>query len=132
MSQPINILSDFTNHIDIATTMNGGVALTDISFRQRKGEIILKMNIPSLQPDDYHVEISDGVLKVYGIINQSGNYNKIATGEDELYASVVREFPIPPSVNQDAIEAIYEDDTLTIHLPYSKDRKADHMRVRRS
>lgn len=78
---------------------------------------------PGVQRDDLNIEVEKGVLTVSGerkYPEENGKkYHRVESG----YGSFERVFQLPDSVDQDKIEAHYEDGVLTITL-HKEEKKA--------
>ena len=78
----------------------------------------LRLDVPGMSKEDISINLQNGTLTV------SGERTSERTEEDEEYVRVERAFGtfhrtfrLPDAVDEDHIEAAYEDGVLTIHVP---------------
>jgi len=82
----------------------------------------LRLDVPGMSKEDISINLQNGTLTV------SGERTSERTEEDEEYVRVERAFGtfhrtfrLPDAVDEDNIEAAYEDGVLTIHVPKTEE-----------
>lgn len=82
----------------------------------------LRLDVPGMSKDDISINLQNGTLTV------SGERSSERTEEGEEYVRVERAFGnfhrtfrLPDAVDQDNIEAAYEDGVLTINVPKTEE-----------
>ena len=96
-------------------------------------EIILKAELPGIDPKDVNLQVENGRLSIEG----ERKYEKEAKGENyhsqELaYGKFSRSFSLPTSVNQDRIQARYEKGILQISLPKKEEHKGRKVEIKKA
>ena len=116
-----NELKDFVNHIDMLNTINGGASLTSVVVEEKEDSLTIRVSAPALEGDAYNLMLRGDQLIVYTtlgdnwLVNGSKNVNKMP-----LFA---RTFDLPPFVNKEEIDAIYESGELRVILPFTEVNK---------
>ncbi len=81
-------------------------------------DIIIKMAVSGLKPEDISVVFSDYVLTVSGIRNDNSAHQKICFYQVEIrYGYFERKIKIPQYVDANNIQATYEDGFIVIIIP---------------
>lgn len=98
--------------------MTGGTDLA-MDVYEKDGDIIAKLNLPGIDPDDVDINLDKNRLTV------SGEYSsEKKEGDDKQYSyrerrfgSFSRSVRLPAQVDDESTEANYEDGVLTISMP---------------
>lgn len=89
-----------------------------------KDNLFLRAELPGLKKEDIHVELGDGVLTV------SGTRKSFAPdGQAENTSEFSRSISVPTRVQEDRINARYEDGVLTVTLPKAEEAKPRRVAV---
>ncbi|MBN2848371.1 MAG: Hsp20/alpha crystallin family protein [Coriobacteriia bacterium] len=97
----------------------GAVAwMPKIDVKRKGDDIVVRAELPGIDPEQVEVEVTDGVLTIRGERRQEEKQE----GEDWLvcescYGSFERSLTIPESVDVSAITAEYTDGILEVHVP---------------
>lgn len=102
----------------VGERMTGGTDLAMDVF-EKDGDIIAKLNLPGIDPDDVDINLDKNRLTV------SGEYSsEKKEGDDKQYSyrerrfgSFSRSIRLPAQIDDEATEANYEDGVLTISMP---------------
>ncbi|MHB1016750.1 MAG: Hsp20/alpha crystallin family protein [Coriobacteriia bacterium] len=89
-----------------------------VDVKRKDDDIIIRAELPGIDPADVDVEVTDGVLTIRGERHQEGKQE----GEDWLvcescYGSFERALTIPDGVDPASITAEYTDGILVVHVP---------------
>ena len=89
-----------------------------IDVKRKDDDIIVRAELPGIDPADVDVEVTDGVLTIRGERRQEERQE----GEDWLvcescYGSFERSLTIPESIDPATITADYTDGILVVHVP---------------
>lgn len=102
-----------------------------IDLSATENDLILKAEIPGLNPEDLDISITDDILTIKGEIK------KEFTKEDETYHSMEirhesfsRKFQLPCKVMVEDIEATYQEGILTIIMPKCKQEVSKRVQIR--
>ena len=99
----------------------------DISETDKEYEI--KVEVPGMQKDDFNVEVENGSIKVSGERKwEEEDKDKTYHRVESQYGSFVRTFGLPDDVNEENIEAHYDNGVLRIKLP-KDEQKSSSKRV---
>ncbi|MHB1135408.1 MAG: Hsp20/alpha crystallin family protein [Coriobacteriia bacterium] len=89
-----------------------------VDVKRKDDDIIIRAELPGIDPADVDVEVTDGVLTIRGERRQEAKKE----GEDWLvcescYGSFERALTIPDGVDPASITAEYTDGILVVHVP---------------
>lgn len=92
--------------------------------------LVLKAELPGLDPKDLEVRVEDGTLYLKGERKEERdvkeeNYHRI----ERSYGSFTRTFALPKSVNTDDIKADYKDGVLTLAMGKREEAKPKTIKV---
>lgn len=93
-------------------------SLPRLSVQQGAQEIVIRVEVPGISPEDLNVIVNDNVLTIRAIRR---SMETGGTGTEDSSASGVvsfeRSFTLPSSVNPDGVKARYHQGVLEIHIP---------------
>lgn len=100
------------------SNFNTGMTLPKVNIRETKDAYFVDMAVPGLKKSDFVIDLENQVLSISTEIeeqhqHQEENYTRREFG----YSSFKRSFSLPETVNEDAIQAEYNNGVLSIHLP---------------
>lgn len=89
-----------------------------VDVKRKDDDIVIRAELPGIDPADVDVEVTDGVLSIRGERRQEEKQE----GEDWLvsesfYGSFERSLTIPDGVDPATITADYKDGILVVHVP---------------
>ncbi|WP_340202679.1 Hsp20/alpha crystallin family protein [Ascidiimonas sp. W6] len=94
--------------------------LPAVNIKESEDHFDLELSVPGFKKDDIHIEVDDNVLTISSTVESSsenkdekGNY----TRREFSRSSFKRSFTLPETVNEDAINASYEDGILVLTFP---------------
>jgi HSP20 family protein len=107
------------------STGNGGNRATGftplVDVHETENEYLVKVDLPGVKADDVNVEVNENALSI------SGSRVAEETGQTQLverpYGSFVRTLTLPQGVDNDSIEAGYQDGVLELHIPKPAEQK---------
>jgi HSP20 family protein len=81
-------------------------------------EVVVKLEAPGLEPDDFEIEVTDSVLVVRGEKHaqreeRQGNYHLM----ERAYGYFERAIPLPVAVEEAGSKATYRNGVLQVSLP---------------
>ena len=85
---------------------------------------MVEMAVPGLKKSDFHIELDNQVVSISTEAKeeqerQEENYTRREFG----YSSFKRSFTLPESVDEEKINATYNEGILSIHLPKKEEAK---------
>lgn len=101
-----------------------------LDLLENKDEILIKMDLPGINPKEIDLSISGNILQI------KGERNIIPDREDENYHFIEREYGkfnrrvnLPAPVKIENIKASYKDGVLTINMPKLEKEKSGKVKV---
>jgi HSP20 family protein len=116
--------SAFTSLFDEDASGSGSLLHPRADLYEDKDHFYLRTELPGLKKDDIHVELGDGVLTVSGTRKSFA-----ADGQAESSSEFSRSVSVPARVQEEKINARYEDGVLTVTLPKAEEVKPKKVAV---
>ncbi len=93
-------------------------------------DLVLKAELPGVDPKDVEVRLEDGTLYLKGERKQEstvkeGNYHRV----ERSYGSFTRSFALPNSINTDDVKAEYKDGVLTLTMAKREEAKPKTIKI---
>ena len=106
------------------SNFNTGITLPKVNIKENSDAFIVDMAVPGLSKSDFNIDLDNQLLSISTEIKEDHeqkdeNYTRREFG----YSSFKRTFNLPESVNEDQINAKYEEGILSIHLPKKEEAK---------
>ena len=114
---------------------DGGALISDfvptIDLVETEGEFEMKVDLPGLKPEEVNVEVRDGNLWVSGKREEEKEekgktYHRVERRHGEFRRMV----SLPTSIDEEKIEAKFEDGVLKITVPKTEEAKPKHIEVK--
>ena len=114
-----NVLKDFVHQIDAINTITGGTVATMVNVKKSNDRLVIQVNAPSVNSDSFNIYVHGNQLVVYTTLNDVS----AVSDEDEQSSRHMaplfnRTFSIPPAVDKEQIDAVFERGQLKILLPF--------------
>lgn len=91
----------------------------------------LSVDLPGMAAEDVHVEVKDGELWITGERKEEKEEKgKTFHRTERRYGHFQRVFPLPKTVNEEQIEANFEQGVLKITVPKTEEAKPRHIEVK--
>ncbi len=104
------------------------VPAVDIS--ETDEEVIVKMDVPGVKPEDMEITLSDDVLIIKGEKKKETEEKKENFYRMErYYGSFMRSIELPCGVEEDKISAIYKDGVLKVVLPKKPEERKKVIKI---
>lgn len=106
------------------SNFNTGITLPKVNIKETADAFMVQMAVPGLKKSDFHIDLDNQVLSISSELkeeneHQGENYTRREFG----YSSFKRTFNLPESVNDEKINAHYNDGILSILLPKKEEAK---------
>ena len=93
-------------------------------------EIVLKADLPGLDPADVDIQVQNGTLTLKGERKftsdvKEDDYRRV----ERVYGSFLRSFSLPQTVDPDKVEADYRNGVLEVRLPKRPEAKPKQIKV---
>lgn len=105
------ILRSIAQQIDLLSSVAGGISETYVAVKKERNEAVIQVWAAGVNPEAFKVVLHQNQLTIFSVL-QSQNNPELAV---PLFNRV---FILPPQVDISAIEAIYHEGRLEVHLPY--------------
>lgn len=137
-TSPFRALAEIENEMD--RWMQGSVAWPEDSqkfdfsptcnFKESAKEFIVQFDIPGVKKDDVKIEIENNRLTVSGERGEKKEEKDTKHFLTEAYyGSFMRSFNLPTAVDENKVDAHYEDGVLTITVPKLHASKAREVKI---
>lgn len=112
-------------------TEEAGEWFPALDVAETKNEIVLKAEIPGLDPKDIDISLGEGILTIKGEKKQEKeekeeNYHLI----ERSYGSFCRSVRLPKEVKHDKVNASFKNGVLKIVLPKSEEAKKKEVKIK--
>ena len=98
--------------LDLLNTLGGGIAQARMRVDKREKGVIIRMALPSVNPQNFHVVLNENTLTVYAEFRHSP--------DDKLAAPLFsRMLNLPAGLNASRIDAVFEGSELLVRIPYA-------------
>jgi HSP20 family protein len=102
-----------------------------LDVSETKNNIVVRAEVPGLEPKDIDISLIGGVLTIKGEKKQEKeekdeNYHRI----ERNYGTFTRSVRVPQEVQSDKIEATYKNGVLKITLPKSEEAKKKEIKIK--
>jgi HSP20 family protein len=108
-----------------------GEWLPSLDVSETKGDLVVKAEIPGIDPKDIDISLTNDLLTIKGEKKQEKeekeeNYHLI----ERSYGSFTRSIRLPKEVQSDKINASYKNGLLKITLPKSEEAKKKEIKIK--
>jgi HSP20 family protein len=105
--------------------------LPAVDVAETKNEIVVKVEIPGMDPKEFDISVSEGTLTIRGEKKQDRaekeeNYHLT----ERRYGAFTRSIPLFQEVEGDKISASYKNGVLTVKLPKSEGTKRKEIKIK--
>lgn len=98
--------------LDLLNTLGGGVAQAQMRIDKREKGVIIRVALPSVDPQNFHVILNENTLTVYAEFRHAS--------DDKLAAPLFsRALSLPAGLNASRIDAVFEGPELLVRIPYA-------------
>jgi HSP20 family protein len=125
--KPFAVNSIFEDLFDNAIVRNdswkGGYSFPAINIIKSEVGFELELAAPGMKKSDFNIEIKEGTLMISSELKSEREENKSElnyTRKEFSYNSFSRSFTLPKEVDDEKIEAKYEEGILQIRIPNSE------------
>jgi HSP20 family protein len=108
-----------------------GEWLPSLDVSETKGDLVVKAEIPGIDPKDIDISLTNDLLTIKGEKKQEKeekeeNYHLI----ERSYGSFTRSIRLPKEVQSDKINASYKNGLLKITFPKSEEAKKKEIKIK--
>jgi HSP20 family protein len=132
-----DFFDDFTSNFPLMQPSFGNIESTDMSLNPKvdmiedKKTYTLSAELPGMELDNINLDLSDGILTLSGEKktekeeNEEGNYHMM----ERSYGYFKRSFALPPSVEEDKIQADFKKGVLKVTMPKSAKSQQNQRKI---
>jgi HSP20 family protein len=119
--EPFGELGDLRSRLDrmfdqLARPDRGWTPAIDVV--RENGNLLLRANVPGIEPDEVKIEVEDGVLTVSGEHEESSEEKDADyVRRERSYGAFSRSLVLPSSVDAGAIKATTKDGVVEVTIP---------------
>lgn len=111
-------------------TFDGAGWAPAVDILEKDNEIVLRADIPGIDPKDVDIEVQNGTLTLKGERKfesdvKEEDYRRV----ERVYGSFARSFTLPRTVDSDKVEAEYRNGVLQLSLPKRPEAKPKQIKV---
>ena len=112
-------------------TREDGEWLPSLDVAETKGDLVVKAELPGMDPKDIDISLNEGVLTIRGEKKQEKEekeegYHLI----ERSYGSFTRSIRLPKDVQSDMIDASFKNGVLKVVLPKSEEAKKKEIKIK--
>ena len=98
--------------------------IPSVNITENKDEYSVSLAVPGMKKDDFKIDVDGNMLTISSEKEENKEEkDKKFTRKEYSYSSFSRSFTLPEEINQEKIEAKYEDGVLQIVLPRREEVK---------
>jgi HSP20 family protein len=95
-----------------------------VNISEEEGKYNLELSAPGFEKEDFKIELTKGMLTISGEHKtETETKEKTFSRKEFNYGSFQRKFSLPDGINEDAVDARYENGILKISLAKWEDPK---------
>ncbi|HXU26043.1 MAG TPA: Hsp20/alpha crystallin family protein [Bacteroidia bacterium] len=95
-----------------------------VNLSEEEGQYVVELSAPGFDKNDFKIEVNAGILTVSGKHETEKEVKeKNYTRKEFNYGSFQRSFSLPEEINEEAIDAKYENGILKMALPKKEEVK---------
>lgn len=118
-----NVLKDFVHQLDVMNTISGGASATSVDIIENKEGINIDIYAPSVSSESFNIFVRGNHLVIYTVVKNEENagiFNEDKSASRHMVPMFSRVFEISPFIDEEEIDAVFENGKLKIFLPYQK------------
>ena len=109
--------------LDLLNTLGGGIAQAQLRIDKREKGVIVRVVLPSVEPQNFHVVLNENTLTVYAEFRHAPD-SKLAA---PLFS---RTLSLPAGLNASRIDAVFEGAELLVRIPYAANDEPREIDIR--
>ena len=123
------ISRDFDRIVRRAWSGNGSSNALPMDTVRRDGEVVLRFDIPGVDPEQIDVTVDHGVLTVSATREETKTEGENPVVRERLFGSFTRRVRLSDNLDAEAIEASHYDGVLEIRIPVREEAKPRRITV---
>jgi len=111
------------------SNFNTGITLPKVNIKETADSFMVEMAVPGLKKSDFNIDIDNQVLSISTETKEENEHKEENYTRREFgYSSFKRTFSLPESVDDEKINAKYNEGILSILLPKKEEAKQKPVR----
>lgn len=107
----------FDSFFDVDQEIKESKLIPAVDVEENENEYLLKMDIPGFKKENLNIEVRENLITLSGERkNERVEKNKTYHLEERSYGNFKRVFELPSPVDEEKVEAKYEDGVLNLKL----------------
>ncbi len=103
----------------------------DMDVYETEKDVVAEINLPNIDPNDIKVSVDDGVLKVSGDFEEKEEDKEKNYWKKEIRrGSFKRAIRLPAEVDEEKVDANYQNGILKVVLPKTKPKKKKEKEIK--
>lgn len=135
----LTTIDPFTREFDriVRRALGPSVTLSQSAFAQalpmdtlrRDGEVVLRFDVPGVEPEKIDVTVDHGVLSVSATREETKTEGDEQIVRERYFGSFTRRVRLSDNLDADAVEATHKDGVLELHIPVREAAKPRKIEV---
>jgi HSP20 family protein len=110
--------------------MRAGSWIPAVDIYETEQDVVLKAELPGVDPKDVEVTVHDGTLYLKGERKyekevKEENYHHV----ERAYGAFARSLTLPASIDQEKVQAEFKDGVLNLTMPKREEAKAKKIKI---
>jgi HSP20 family protein len=106
------------------------ILVPHIEVQQRRGELVVRADMPGLRPEDINVTVDHGVLTISGERQEEHREERDGFVRSEVaYGTFFRTIPLPEGADENRVAATFRNGVLEIRIPVSDREQGRRVKV---
>lgn len=119
------------NQLTRQTAAQGGGAVMPMDGLRRADEVVLRFDLPGIDPDSIEVTVDRGVLSVTARREEEFGEDERVFVRERVMGNFTRRVYLSEHLDAEAIEAAYTNGVLAVRIPVQEKAKARKVEVQR-
>ncbi|WP_370478457.1 Hsp20/alpha crystallin family protein [Tamlana flava] len=107
-----------------SSNFNTGMTVPKVNIKEEADAFVVEMAVPGLKKSDFNINLENNTLSISAELNENNEHKEEGYTRKEFgYSSFKRLFTLPETVEDNKINATYNEGILSIHLPKKEEAK---------
>jgi len=99
----------------------GGIVMPHVEVYTAENDVVVRANLPGLEPDDVQIEITEDAVRLTGEMKHNEEIKEDNYCRTEMqYGHFERLIPLPNRIKEDAAKATFKNGVLTVRAPLAE------------
>ncbi|MCA0153125.1 Hsp20/alpha crystallin family protein [Winogradskyella vincentii] len=108
----------------LTSNFSTGMTMPQVNIRETADAYFVDMAVPGMKKSDFNINLDNQLLSISTESSEEHTHeNENFTRKEFGYSAFKRSFNLPETINENKIEAKYNDGILSIHLPKKEEAK---------